>query len=61
PMAYLKRARLNDVRKMLRRATPGKIKVSDIANQRGFWHMGQLAEDYHQLFRELPSETLRKT
>lgn len=61
PMAYLKRARLNDVRKMLRRATPGKTKVSDIANQRGFWHMGQLAEDYHQLFRELPSETLRKT
>ena len=58
PMTYLKRARLNEVRKVLRSATPQKLKVSDIANQMGFWHMGQFAKDYHQLFGELPSKSL---
>ncbi|WP_163340705.1 helix-turn-helix domain-containing protein [Desulfopila sp. IMCC35008] len=60
PMAYLKRVRLNDVRKVLYREIPGKLKIADIANRRGFWHMGQFAKDYHQLFGELPSDTLRK-
>lgn len=60
PMAYLKRARLNDVRKVLRSATPEKLKVSDVANQKSFWHMGQFAADYRMLFGELPSDTLRK-
>ena len=58
PMAYLKRSRLNTVRKMLRRADPGKLKISDAANAAGFWHMGQFAADYQKLFGELPSQTL---
>jgi len=29
-----------------------------IANQYGFWHMGQFAKDYNNLFGELPSETI---
>ena len=61
PTTYLKRVRLNGIRKILQRATAEKTKVSDIANQSGFWHMGQFAKDYKQLFGELPSETLRKT
>lgn len=61
PMSYLKRVRLNDVRKVLYHEKPGRLKITDIANRRGFWHMGQFAKDYKQLFGELPSDTLRKT
>ena len=32
--------------------------VAEVASRWGFWHMGQLAADYRQLFGELPSETL---
>lgn len=60
PVAYLKKVRLNDVRKILYHAKPGSIKIADIANARGFWHMGQFAKDYRQLFGELPSQTLQQ-
>lgn len=33
-------------------------RVSDIANRRGFWHMGLFARDYRSFFGELPSTTL---
>ena len=33
-------------------------KILNIANDWGFWHMGQFAADYKSLFGELPSETL---
>ncbi|MCX2981139.1 hypothetical protein EYC98_09710 [Halieaceae bacterium IMCC14734] len=28
---------------------------------RGYWHMSQFALDYHRLFGELPSFTLRRS
>jgi len=31
-----------------------------MANRHGFWHMGQFAKDYKNLFGELPSQTLSK-
>jgi hypothetical protein len=34
--------------------------VSAVANRWGFWHLGQLAADYRNLFDELPSETLAR-
>jgi len=57
PKRYINRYRLNAVRKLLR-STAG-LKVSDAANAWGFWHMGQFAADYHKLFGELPSETMK--
>jgi AraC-like DNA-binding protein len=31
--------------------------ITDVANEWGFWHMGQFAADYQSQFGELPSET----
>ncbi len=58
PKAYLTRRRLGGVREALA-AGPRDLRVADIANAWGFWHMGQFARDYKRLFGELPSETLR--
>lgn len=57
PKTYLLRYRLNKVRNALRSRNPPMTKVGDIANQWGFWHMGQFAADYRYLFGELPSTT----
>ena len=59
PKSYLQAYRLNGVRKTLRESDPGSIKIADVANRWGFWHMGQFARDYYKLFGELPSETLK--
>jgi AraC family ethanolamine operon transcriptional activator len=60
PKEYLLIHRLNNVRKLLRAAEPDIEKVTTIAQQSGFWHMGQFSSGYKKLFAELPSETLRK-
>jgi len=60
PKEYLKRRRLNQVRKILRQRPHKNIPIVDIANCCGFWHMGQLAADYRNLFGELPSETFNR-
>lgn len=52
--------RLNAVHKILIKAASVDVKVTDIANQFNFWHMGQFAADYKRLFGKLPSETLRE-
>lgn len=59
PKAYLKRQRLSAVRTELLRSPPGTL-VTDISNQWGFWHLGQFANDYKNLFGELPSQTVGK-
>ena len=56
PKAYINRVRLSRVRRALVQAGP-EATITDIANQQGFWHMGQFARDYHRLFGELPSQT----
>jgi AraC family ethanolamine operon transcriptional activator len=58
PKSYLNALRLNGVRRELRQCRSDRIMISDIANDWGFWHMGQFAADYRKLFGELPSETL---
>jgi AraC-like DNA-binding protein len=57
PKAYLIRRRLNGARDALVR-NDGPTAIVDVANEWGFWHMGQFAKDYRALFGELPSETL---
>ncbi|MGB5162382.1 MAG: helix-turn-helix domain-containing protein [Thermoanaerobaculia bacterium] len=60
PKRYLQSVRLNRVRREIR-TSPPDVKIADVANRWGFWHMGQFAADYRRHFDELPSETLRRT
>lgn len=57
PMRVLRARRLCDTRRALREAPKG-TRVSDVAGQFGFWHLGQFAADYRSFFGERPSETL---
>jgi len=60
PKNYLKATRLNGAyRQLLDRNAP-VLSIADVANQWGFWHMGQFAADYKRLFDELPSSTRRR-
>ncbi|HSM82659.1 MAG TPA: helix-turn-helix domain-containing protein [Nodosilinea sp.] len=59
PMAYLKTARLNGVRRALKASDPTQATVLGIANRYGFWHMGHFSRDYRQMFGESPSDTLK--
>lgn len=60
PKQYLRTIKLNKVKKTLSHSNPTENSIADIANQNGFWHMGQFAKDYKNLFGELPSETTAK-
>ncbi len=59
PKKYFKYLRLNALHQELQQKNK-KDDLSDIAGEFGFYHRGQLAKDYHQLFDEFPSETLRE-
>ncbi len=61
PKQYLQAYRLDRVHRQLRQAPAAAATVSDAANDWGFWHMGQFARDYRQMFGELPSETLARS
>ena len=60
PQNYIKKLRLNRLRKALKLADPKNTSVNTIAHHHGFRHLGQLSADYKKLFQELPSETLRE-
>ncbi|MDD8956879.1 HTH-type transcriptional regulator EutR [Escherichia coli] len=60
PNAWLKRIRLNAVRRELISPWSQSMTVKDAAMQWGFWHLGQFATDYQQLFAEKPSLTLHQ-
>ena len=57
PMQYMLSYRLNQVRRKLLQERPVRGKISDVANEFGFWHMGDFASHYRRFFGELPSET----
>lgn len=58
PTAYLRRIRLNRVRKALRLADTQTATVTETAMRFGFLHLGRFARDYRMFFGESPSETL---
>ncbi|MBU0603811.1 MAG: helix-turn-helix domain-containing protein [Gammaproteobacteria bacterium] len=60
PKDYLKRVRLNAVRRELQHGGDPARCVHDIATRWGFWHLGHFSHDYRTLFGELPSMTLRR-
>jgi AraC family ethanolamine operon transcriptional activator len=57
PATYLRRVRLNSVRRALQRSA-GSTTVTDVALEFGFWHLGRFAEQYNELFGESPHVTL---
>lgn len=59
PKNYFKKLRLNALRQFLHQ-NPQTTSIYETAEDFGFYHRGQLARDYYQLFGELPSETLKK-
>jgi AraC family ethanolamine operon transcriptional activator len=60
PAHYMKALRLNGARRDLRGDREPSVKIADIANKWGFWHLGQFAKDYRQWFSELPSDTYQR-
>jgi AraC family transcriptional regulator, ethanolamine operon transcriptional activator len=60
PMAYLKILRLQGVYRILKATEPGQKTITEIASQFGFYHLSYFAQDYKQMFGELPSETLKR-
>jgi len=59
PKRYLLNLRLAQVRRQLKSAPP-RTKVVDIANDWGFWHMGDFAREYRKMFGEAPAESLTR-
>jgi AraC family ethanolamine operon transcriptional activator len=59
PKHYIKEFRLEGVHKELTCGNEN-FSVTDIANEWGFWHMGDFARDYHHKYDELPSETVHR-
>jgi len=56
PVAYLRAARLNGVRQMLKTANS----VTEAATHWGFWHFGHFSHEYKKMFGELPSATFKR-
>ena len=60
PQEYIKTARLYAFHRALK-SPDSHNRVSHVAGEFGFWHMGQLAREYRARFGQLPSETLGRT
>lgn len=63
PATYLRRLRLNQVRRLLRQ-TPAENRlatVTEVALEHGFWHLGRFSSQYRELFGESPNESLRRS
>jgi AraC-like DNA-binding protein len=58
PMAYVRKLRLERVRRDLEAAAPG-FTVTDAARRWGFDHLGRFAGEYKKSFGVPPSLTLR--
>jgi AraC family ethanolamine operon transcriptional activator len=61
PFSYLRRQRLHGARRSLLAAPPGPGVIKETALHWGFWHLGQFARDYQNLFGESPKATLLKS
>ena len=59
PLKYLMLRRFHQARAVLRGGAPDELTVTSVAAQFGFWDLGRFAGNYHRIFGEFPSETLR--
>ena len=60
PKTIVRARRLHGVRRKLRAARPGRVRVTGVALEWGFEHLGRFAGDYRELFGETPSQTLAR-
>ena len=62
PATYLRRLRLNQVRRLLRQpsANDQPTRVTEIALEHGFWHLGRFSSQYRELFGESPHQSTRR-
>jgi AraC-like DNA-binding protein len=60
PMRYLWLRRMHLARRALLGADAQATTVTTIATDCGFWELGRFSVDYHRLFGELPSASLRR-
>ena len=58
PAQWLRLRRLNGARREL--LSGADTTVAEVAMNWSFWHLGRFSNSYRALFRELPSETLRR-
>lgn len=61
PGQWLRLRRLNGARRDLLRHGAGDVTVAEVAMRWSFWHLGRFSESYRELFKELPSETLKRS
>ncbi|WP_137807753.1 helix-turn-helix domain-containing protein [Pseudomonas sp. G(2018)] len=60
PTQWLRLRRLNSARRELLTRTPTQTTVAEVAMHWSFWHLGRFSSSYRALFKELPSDTLKR-
>jgi AraC-like DNA-binding protein len=60
PTQWLRLRRLNSARRELLSSTPTQTTVAEVAMHWSFWHLGRFSSSYRALFKELPSDTLKR-
>ncbi|MFJ4192585.1 helix-turn-helix domain-containing protein [Pseudomonas sp. NPDC089534] len=60
PTHWLRLRRLNSARRELLNRSGGETTVAEVAMNWSFWHLGRFSSSYRALFKELPSETLKR-
>jgi len=60
PPHWLRLRRLNSARRELLACRSNDSTVAEVAMHWSFWHLGRFSSSYQQLFKELPSETLKR-
>jgi AraC-like DNA-binding protein len=60
PTQWLRLRRLNSAHRELLSRGPDETTVAEVAMRWSFWHLGRFSSSYRALFKELPSETLRR-
>ncbi|WP_207265582.1 helix-turn-helix domain-containing protein [Pseudomonas sp. GW101-3H06] len=60
PTQWLRLRRLNSARRELLSRTSTQTTVAEVAMHWSFWHLGRFSSSYRALFKELPSDTLKR-
>jgi len=61
PKRWMDTERLQGVRRVLSDGCSGRVTVTRVASDFGFFELGRFAATYRKVFGEAPSETLRGT